>query len=91
MFFLIEKYFFLILEIISWDLGNMVLTGLTASHENVNKSSTHQVANIANMHRKSQKREAKKCYTTSWNSNRQSPCEINRELEVLSKSFEIHI
>ena len=53
---------------------------LTASHENVNKSSTHEVANIANMHRKSQKREAKKCYTTSWNSNRQSPCEINREL-----------
>ena len=53
---------------------------LTASHENVNKSLTHQVANIANTHRKSQKREAKKCYTTSWNSNRQSPCEINCHL-----------
>ena len=55
---------------------------LTASHENVNKSLTHQVANIANMHRKSQKREAKKCYATSWNSNRQSPCEINCDLTI---------
>ena len=58
-----SRNIFLILEIISWDLGNMELTGpeirLTASHENVKKSSTHQVANIANMHRKSQKREAK--------------------------------
>ena len=69
---------------IFFNLGNYQLGfgkhGLKASHENVNKSSTHQVANIANSHRKSQKREAKKCYATSWNSNRQSPCEINCHL-----------
>ena len=32
------------------------------------------------MHGKSHKQEARKFDRISWNSNRQSPCEINREL-----------
>ena len=35
------------------------------------------------MHGKSHKQEARKFDRISWNSNRQSPCEINRELGSL--------
>ena len=57
----------------------------------INKSLTHyRITNkIAKMHGKSHKQEARKFDRISWNSNRQSPCEINCDL-IIKDGFYFH-
>ena len=41
----------------------------------------NSILDVSNVYEKSQKQEARKFVGISWNSNRQLPCEINRELQ----------